>query len=323
MNNEASRCLLHIGVPKTGSTAIQSGLKTASPALARAGIWYPGFEQNHRFLVSAFKSDPDAFDYNRMAGRKGQAVQDHNTQALHRLETGWRDSGCSKLVLSSEHCVLLEPDEITALRDYLQDMAGPTRVLVYVRNPYLHMASLIQEQVKNGARRLADCLETPPLFDYFTLIQKWTDAFGEDAIQVCAYPGDASPGGDVVTDFAVRAGIPPDLLAHERGPENPALSGAALLIADALSESAPKFSGNRVAHRYLSRITGPEFRIPQATIDLARPRAEAQIAYLADTHEIRFSLSDLTPDRDDAEDYFKPQTLLDLAQLLNELAQKD
>ena len=58
------RTILHIGQPKTGSTALQTCLKASKAELAAAGVLYPdnppgcGFN-NHRLLIAGYTADRD------------------------------------------------------------------------------------------------------------------------------------------------------------------------------------------------------------------------------------------------------------------------
>ena len=46
------RIILHIGMPKAGSTALQAALAAARRPLGKAGVLYPKGAFNHNFLVA-------------------------------------------------------------------------------------------------------------------------------------------------------------------------------------------------------------------------------------------------------------------------------
>ncbi|MCA0873470.1 hypothetical protein LCL97_21780 [Seohaeicola saemankumensis] len=313
-------CLLHIGVPKTGSTSIQVSLKQGSGILAEAGVLYPALERNHRFLVSAFMTDPDSFDYNRMAGRSGAATVTHNTEMLAELETEIAAAAPRLVILSAEHSVLLGADEVTALKSWLEARFAAIRILVYVRDPVQQALSMIQEQVKNGAARLADCLADPPTSHYKSLIDRWSGVFGHDAVSVCAYTGDLPGKPDIVGDFLSRAGLG-DLV--EQIPsirQNDSLSGAGLLLADALSEFAPKFSRNRLLQRKLPQVEGPKYVFPGETLDRIVEKTKTMRDYLETAHGLRFADIDTSIPPPAPETYFRPETIRSLALLFDDLA---
>ena len=52
--------LLHIGPPKTGTSALQAAANRSRPALYESGVLYPGTRKNHRIEFCAFMGQPDS-----------------------------------------------------------------------------------------------------------------------------------------------------------------------------------------------------------------------------------------------------------------------
>ena len=312
--------LLHIGAPKTGSTAIQASLHSARDILADAGACYPGMERNHRFVVSAFMRNPDAFDYNRHANRRGEDTRRHNAECLAALEADIASRDWTRVILSAEHLVLLNPPEIAALRDYADQHFASVTVLLYVRDPIRQSLSQIQEQVKNGAARLEDCLADPPTSGYRALIRRWQTVFGEERLVVRPYTGDLPDRPDIVGDFLQQAGLADLADQVETVRSNVSMSGAGLLLADAFSEVAPKFKRNRLVQRRLATLPGPRFRFSAETLDRVRSKTQAEREFLEETLGLVFQEEpSVSAEPPEPGSYFTEENIRLLGHLLHDL----
>ena len=71
---------LHVGMHKTGTTAIQAAMYASRRQLARRGIYYPGFEQNHSVAIgSLFSEEPEKIIQNMRRGRTSrEQVAEYN-----------------------------------------------------------------------------------------------------------------------------------------------------------------------------------------------------------------------------------------------------
>lgn len=315
---KADTCILHIGVPKTGSTSIQKSLFEASGQLAERGFLYPTVQRVHKFLVSTAMETPEKFDVHRQLGRDNKAAQEHDAQLCAQLGREMADRRPHTLVLSAEHCVLLKLSEVSRLRDYLLTLAQEVQVYAYARHPGYQLPSLIQEQVKNGARRLSELREAPPFMRYQSILGKFVDVFGKDAMHLRAFPGDPPWRSDVVRDFLDWTGIwtDEDPVASLRA--NESLSATALVLADALSELAPKFSGRRAAQPFLNRIEGPKMAVDSELLSALLEIAAPEIAYLEDNWGLTLAAPE--PGAPDHQDLFGPDSVRSVVQLINDLA---
>lgn len=226
----ARQLVLHIGVPKTGTTSIQRRLAAQRPALREQGIAYPGGAglPVPQFLHRAALAGDDARDSPVARFRRGF------TRELASLP-----SQISTVILSDEQCSLhlRTTAQIAQLHGWLAPHFETMRLLVYLRRQDALAASLYAQMLRHG---IAD----PPslelargelafLFDYAALLQNWRTVFGQDALAPRIFAPDAMPGGDVVLDFFAACGIDPALAGQRAGADiNPSmnLQGQALLL---------------------------------------------------------------------------------------------
>lgn len=313
----ARNCFLHIGPAKTGTSAIQASLRKAAGTLHDRGFHYPGQERNHIFMASAFLEEPGKLQYNLAAGRTDPAaIAAHHAAALQTFEDELAASGCQSVIISSEHLSTLGPDGIARLRDWLAPRFAQIRVICYARSPVLQMPSRLQQTVKIGRQRLEQALKSPPVTRYQALIEPWVAVFGRAAVDVRAFPGDPPERRDVVEDFLRAVGAWSETDEIEVIPANPSLSGAGLLIADALNGLAPRGDDSRALQKYLGRIGGPKY-LPDANLVARVLRQTApDLAYLERDWGITFP----DPVSAETEELFDRAAIESIAALLNDLA---
>ena len=71
----------------------------------------------------------------------------------------------------------------------------------------------------------------PPLYDYQTLIGRWSLAFGESAMKLGIFERSASTGGSIVTDFAeTQLGVPLKQADHAISNESLSLAAQVALL---------------------------------------------------------------------------------------------
>ncbi|WP_062518252.1 hypothetical protein [Demequina gelatinilytica] len=175
--------LLHIGIPKSATTALQSSLAAARDDLARHGILYPDLDGriNHHQLAT------------QLLGRKHAAwnPSGDSTAQLDQLRELAAAEGIERVVLSSE--LLAEVDHAEAKR-VIQQLGKHVEVLVTLRSlPQLLPSSWQQgasaghqvpfEQWLEEVLRDPERLDLRPLMsmrgdDGHTLISRWASLVG-------------------------------------------------------------------------------------------------------------------------------------------------
>ncbi len=247
------KVLLHIGTPKTGSTAIQSALNANWAALAEGGILYPKSLQWHaanhinlywlslrsdqlgRGSLVANLSDARAFQ------ARQRHIKDKFRQELDRTKP-------DRLVLSSEHLSmhLYDHDRVQSLKAVLDEIGADTTVLVYLREQVDLLPSFYGEEIKAGLKQRLQ-FQSPPegltfwdaamqrrgcamrkdpnltfyidpcpqWMDYDQLLRLWSSVFGEERMKVCRFERESFIGGDILSDFSVQASLPQALNASD------------------------------------------------------------------------------------------------------------
>jgi hypothetical protein len=147
-----TRCLIHIGMEKTGSTSIQRFLHANAKQLRDAGIGFPlgvSGRINHNLLAAAYV--PPESDRLSRGARSGQGAMP-GFLARHRAEILAEIPRHDRVVISGEHLFRLTADEIGTFRSDLEK-AGvrEAKVICVLRGPASFYLSFVQQELKGSA----------------------------------------------------------------------------------------------------------------------------------------------------------------------------
>lgn len=184
--------LVHIGLPKTGSTSLQTAFDAVRPTLRERGVVYPetGKALNHHkgasWLIGApltYRTDPTPLEGD------WAPIRDELRRAADR-----------RAVLSYEMLCIADLPGIERVRDEL----GPeTQAVLVLRNFGEFVASYWQESIKRGidaslddwARDAVESDDAPGTSGAFTCsqvvaaIERWTAVLGADRVSVIVLGG--------------------------------------------------------------------------------------------------------------------------------------
>ena len=231
--------LLHVGMMKTGTTALQSAASHRRRMLLRHGVRYPGWHYNHRAAAVAL--------FERTSEEKRQQPDDWDKlmAQINRDQT-------RRILISNELIAVAEEPAVQRFRDEL----GPlTHVVFTVRSFASVLPSLWQQYVKSGhqqdleeflSRRLgSDSRDPPPdmaRHDQAALVSRWAGVFGPENVTVIVV--DKSEPRRVSATFETLLGLPADMLYE------PVLSGESVNRSLSVHEASLVLTVNRLLDPY-------------------------------------------------------------------------
>lgn len=204
---KALKIILHIGMTKTGTTALQTAFFNARAGLLERGIYYPdGGEgrENHRYLSPLFMALPDLPRSTR------RHYRDDAEAAVAGAEAMWgaicRQVAASRpeiLLLSSEY-FFTNPSktDYRAFHRRLAELSDDIEIVLYVREPASRFAARIQQGAKH--ERPAPAIDGGQLEREIPLVE---EAFGRK-VDVRLFDRNALIEHDIVSDFIARSIAP-------------------------------------------------------------------------------------------------------------------
>lgn len=258
-----SRVFLHIGMHKTGSTAIQSAF--AGYETSRTRYADLGYENHSIPFYTAYSGQHHNYHIWRAAGLRPEEIEAQKDICRARIEAAVAGAGKRNLIFSGEDISYLP---LAAIQDIAALFARHTldvRVIVYVREPISYMQSAIQQVVKTGTFD-----ERIPSPMYRERIEKFINVFGAERVNVRVFDRDLLFGNDIIADFAKQVGVK----APPKGKnDNSSLSTEAVKIIYLLNQLVPVFGEQadliQARRRMIAHVSANfkgRFQIPESLI---------------------------------------------------------
>jgi len=187
---------LHIGLGKTGTTAVQFWLDANRERLASHGWHYPkiGFFERGRAHHALSHKWGGWISPNLLDGRD--------------IDAEWRQLA-NTILTSEDNFIVSSENFATAARSNAQVVPFITRtlqgidtkIILYLRRPDELAEAVYRQMVKAGLTlqpidRFIE--ELPPEFDFEAVIQDWEEGFGKQNVIVRWYQPERWPEGDIV-----------------------------------------------------------------------------------------------------------------------------
>ena len=249
-----TRLLLHIGHPKTGTTALQSVLSAnAETLLKEASILYPT-----RTTPSEYKH---AFAIPWLLGLENEAIRRRGrckNEALQQLSRSYWESVTREvyetkpetLILSAEGFWILrkaKQEKIDFFKASLYAIAEEVNVAGYLKSPASYFISMINQKLRNYRE-----VFLPRPNYYRSSLEAW-EAAGFDQCSWRIFDRNRLTNRDIIDDFCTHhlsADLSPTSLKREGVEQaNSSVSNEALAILEELVERQPILRNNIYDHR--------------------------------------------------------------------------
>ncbi|RXV64676.1 hypothetical protein C6W92_07465 [Roseovarius sp. A46] len=244
---------IHIGMPKTGTTALQSWLHAHPGFLARHGI---------RYLVTG-----------RDRGTGRARLICHNAMAV-AMTRAWRSTPEAQAGAMAEECrahadghTILSSEmffgrDLAPLQErYLSRIDGPVRIVAYLRRFDDFIEADYKQRAKNGlptngaegfvAGRLAKIAADPEYMDLGAAFARIRAQVPRAGIVPRLYLREEMAGHNIITDFLSLFGVPPDDVPL---PERAANRSLSRVTSEALGLFDERAGYDKKARRRLGRL---------------------------------------------------------------------
>jgi hypothetical protein len=228
--------ILHVGLHKTATSALQERLRKNSGKLFENGFFYPESDplDAHHWLVSLLRVHDDG----ALIDPAGEEI------FLARLAEQLVQADGRDIVISSE--IFSENVSRSVVRK-LPELFEKVTVVLYLRRQDTLLESVHNQMLKQAGFRSDDILRSGfyPACALYDTIELWRDLVGEKNVIVRRYDSSKLFMDDITLDFLNAIGAPLDgqWLTTKSGQVNDSLSMIEYLVLDRLSEAqTPEWS---------------------------------------------------------------------------------
>ena len=144
-------------MPKTGTSALQSGLHALQEQLRAQGYLYPdsiGTAYNHTILSAGLRpAQAVSRNFTRLYGENTDRITDDLASWISQVRKDLQHESLHTLILSSEAFFLLKPPrQRSQLKAILAELGERVDAVVYLRRPSEHYISAVQQGLKASHR---------------------------------------------------------------------------------------------------------------------------------------------------------------------------
>jgi len=245
------KAVIHIGMPKSGTSTIQAFLGMNAAALSRQGVLYdrfdPRFGSQFELPIIGLSAVGHAiqpeFERNLLGLHTVQDLRDYAKRyATHLSQTLAARQGHEVFVGSSEHLFawLDSVDQIRALDRFLSERFVQVQYVLYLRAQDELVLSGYSEAIRRvHSHSLAQHVATGGKINLHVPVDRWVQAVGKDRLVVRILSRDVLQNEDLLADFCHHTGIDADDLQRP-GRVNTALSAEEVAIRRALNRILPR-----------------------------------------------------------------------------------
>lgn len=220
------RCILHIGMNKAGSSAIQEYLYQNDLG---SSFYYTdlGSANHSSMILSLFSHNPESkHDYIKRDLDKKE-IEVINANIKERLIKEFGRSAADNYIISGEGILHLKEEELKDLKSFLENYFSKVTVVAYIREPWSFIESLYQQCLKGG---LVDHFDVTSMYPrYRRTFAKFYTVFGDQNVNLWQYDKNRFMNRNIVNDFCSRLGMECKTLKTEKVNQSLSMEATALL----------------------------------------------------------------------------------------------
>lgn len=214
--------IIHIGMPKTGTSSIQYSL---SKSLNSSMHCYFDLKvPNHSTPIVSLFSDNIPFAHRKKAFSE-DTINTYNNDMLNLIKYNIKTCNKPIMIISGEDIFGMSKIGLENLKDFFQTFFKKITIVGYIRTPKSYMESLFQQRVKGGLNKF-DIDQLYP--DYQKKIERFDSTFGRENVKLWKFDPKTFLDNNVVIDFCSRLNIP--MIAEQTFRVNETLSIEALSL---------------------------------------------------------------------------------------------
>lgn len=289
-----NQCILHVGMPKTGTSSIQGSLHygLTDPAFRYIGL---GGANSSAAMATLFSDAPEKHYSHRRMRQSAQQVQRYRAQLLNQLDTILTNTSTDiQPILSAEYCWGMSRVAFERVRHFMADQGYLVRIVAYIRPWKQWVESVFQERVKLGEHTFQVAPRQEDKLNYRMLIETLDTFFGTEQVQVFKYDPSIFPECCVVRHFCQHTGIRLDPQCIRRANDSLKLPALKLLYAyrkfgPGYGTGATATTENEWLNQRLHELHGPALRFHSSAVEPVISKVLPQIPWLEERLGLSFT----------------------------------
>ena len=193
---------LHVGMHKTGSTAIQSAFSGYDDG--RTKYANLGYENHSIPFYTAYSGKHQGYHIWKSAGLSAEQIEQKRLACISAIHDSVAGAGGKQLIFSGEDISLLPYSALLEISCMFKSYGHTGKVIVYVREPISFIQSNYQEEIKSG-RNMSSPF--PPKYRF--RIEKFIQVFGAENVVLRVFERSLLHENDIISDFAKVIGVVP------------------------------------------------------------------------------------------------------------------
>ena len=202
MADRPRKLIIHAGMHKTGSTAIQHWLNKKKQPAAHYFEWR---NPNHSILfVLLFQENPHTYFSIASDGYTLEQALKEREIEKEKIRKQVEESDKELFIFSAERISSAPDDAVEAMHAFFSELFDDIQVYAYVRKPSGFMTSMFQQHLKTGKIKLHFGKLWP---DYRRRFERLVRIFGDENVHLRSFDKLAETKTEVVSDFADWIGL--------------------------------------------------------------------------------------------------------------------